>query len=300
MISGIITNISFPIVVSLVIGIVIGIVLTKFTEIYECIKGLLKNKPIEFIVASISIVVFLIALLGSIFEWKIANNVLVQSLSFFASVVLAWILANFSNENSFKKKQEESAIRSYRHSIKLKTNIDYSIGVANIIYQDMIGMNCKFEKSCPVRESVLRLRDALITAQINAGGSINDWSDVFSDQLLKLDSIKIAQNDKRKLSEKMQEYDPYNMGEKVYLDDLNAKIKEQDNLIDGLKDGVESSILLTLIQDEKFREEHLDHIKKEQEYKQAMGLQKNINHSAFKSRADYRESDESDQQKADA
>jgi hypothetical protein len=271
----------------------------------ELLRRAWSRSPVEFIVGSITFTILVFGLLGSVFQIQVAQNAIVNSLSFFSSVIFSWILTKYSNEKVFKEKQKDAGIRSYRHSIKIKNKIDYGIAVSNLINDDLIYCNCN-KSGCELAHNVLRLRDSLITAQMDATGNINDWADVFSEQICNFEKIKDAEKERRKLLEKLQEYNPYDMTNKIYVDDINEKILVQQNIIDEKIKDISPNILITLRAEELFKDEYLTHINKETEYKKAMRLQRDINKNRFRSRiqfdssrgsADYTEQSE---QQADA
>ena len=274
------------ILASFILGGVLGSILIKHKKFVEVLKKMWNRSPVEFIVGFITLIIFLFGLLGSVFQIQLAQNAIVNSLSFFSSVILSWILTNYSNEKAFNEKQRDAGIRSYRHSIKIKNKIDYGIAVSNLINDDLIYCNCS-SGGCELAHNVLRLRDSLITAQMDASGNINDWADVFSEQIYNFGKIKDAEKEKRRLLEKLQEYNPYDMTNRIYVDDINGKIQEQDIIINDKIKDISANVLITLRAEDSFKEEYLIHINKEADYKRAMRLQRDVNTNRFRSRSQY-------------
>ena len=139
--NNIITDIFNPIFSQgLLLGVIIGIVICLIIQnkvngnkIVKQIKDNINIKNFIFIgTCLITIVLFISSLLGI----SISNATLSTILNFAVSFVFAFMFNEYSNDKSFKEKQKEPAMRSYRHSINILSKLDYGIETTKLIELD--------------------------------------------------------------------------------------------------------------------------------------------------------------------
>ncbi|WP_129599401.1 hypothetical protein [Anaerophilus nitritogenes] len=128
------------------------------------------------------------------------SNIISTILNFYISFIFAWLLTKKSSEAEFKRRQKESAIRSYRHIGKIKDQATYSISQVG----DMIGDNLKNDQSVELNAALVRIRDALVYIRGGIEVSIDDWGDLIDDVIQKRESEK-AKELKKDVDKKVKE-----------------------------------------------------------------------------------------------
>jgi TRAP-type C4-dicarboxylate transport system, large permease component len=273
---------------ALFIGIVIGIVVTlfvvKWQKFINEIKRQYSKSPIETVVIYVTGVIILINLLSSLINKTLSSSLLNVVLSFFSSFVFSWILTKKTTEISFKEKQKEAAIRSYRHSISIKSKLNYSIKISDLINTDLVTCKGNAHGKCELSDELLRLRDFLITAKMDANDNINDWADILSEELNIIEDIRDNKIKIEKLQMQKQDLNLNDTKEKEKADDLENEISKLLKEIDNLKDKVNPMVRHTLEIEEDFESEYVQHVENEIENKKVKNMHNKIDYNNLQSK----------------
>ena len=271
----------------LIIGSILTVILLKNDKLLTELKKKYVNSPIETMVIFTTGIIIFATVIASVLNQSFSIGMLSIILSFFTSFVFSWILTKKSSENLFIEKQKESAIRSYRHSMNIKSKLDYSIKIADLINTEL-GI-CKNSSSgkCDLSGELLRVRDFLITAKMDANDNINDWADILSKELNIIEEIKEKKSQIEKFLKQKQNL---NLDDKMELAksiEIEAQILKLNGAIVDSKDNINPIVRHTLEAEEDFTDEYLQHVDKEIESKKVTNMKNKINFDDVQSKAKF-------------
>lgn len=271
----------------IIIGFILSIIMVKWNRLGKQIKKMYIKSPIETIVEFITGIIIFTTIIASILNQSFSIGVLSIILSFFSSFIFTWILTKKTSENIFIEKQKESAIRSYRHSINIKSKLDYSIKIADLINTELILCKNSSNGKCELSGELLRVRDFLITAKMDANDNINDWADILSEELNIIQDIKEKKVKIEELLEQKQNINFHDEKESIKVPELETQILKLSVKIDELKNKINPIVRHTLEAEEDFIDEYLQHVDKEIENKKVKNMKSTINYHDLQSKAKF-------------
>lgn len=271
----------------LLIGSILTVILLKTNKLLVALKKMYANSPIETMVVFITGIMISTTLIATMLNQSFSLSMLNIILSFFSSFVFAWILTKKSSEILFIDKQKESAIRSYRHSINIKSKLDYSIKIADLINTGLGICKNSSDGKCDLSDELMRVRDFLITAKMDANDNINDWADILSKELNIIEEIKEKKAQIEKFSKEKQNLNLGNEEEAAKSLQLEAKIIRLTEKIVESKTNINPIVRHTLEAEEDFTDEYLQHVDKEIESRKVTNMKIKINFHDVQSKAKF-------------
>ena len=275
--NNIITDIFNPIFSQgLLLGVIIGIVICLIIQnkvngnkIVKQIKDNINIKNFIFIgTCLITIVLFISSLLGI----SISNATLSTILNFAVSFVFAFMFNEYSNDKSFKEKQKEPAMRSYRHSINILSKLDYGIETTKLIELDFENCDGKNNNGCNFIANIHRVRDLLKTIRMDCVENINDWADVLSEDLNKISEIDAIKNE-------IENKTKYIQDENKTIPNLETHLKEVSELktkVKKLKEEMDPRLKNTLDIKQKYENDYIKEIQQEIKMKRASNARRGL------------------------
>jgi len=248
------------------LGVIIGVgivCIIKSSRVKNVIKKFYQRSPAEFFITLLGGGAMFFILVTSLFELNIPNQSLFLISHTIASAGVTHIITKFSNERIFVEKQKESAIRSYRHSVNIRSKLDYSIRTVDLINTDIIRCSNSSNSKCQLSYNVSRIKDYLIFAKMDSIQNINDWSDTLSDDLNYINDIKDLEEEIKKLSLDKQELNEDDQVEKEVVKKIDLQIDNVKGQIQNLKNKLNPKVRYTLDGEESFEEEYLNYVEQE-------------------------------------
>lgn len=236
------------------------------------VKNKFKKSPVNCIVWIIVGALLLILFGSSILGITLGSEVLNTVLNFFVSFIFAIYLANYSAGITFKEKQKEAAIISYRHSINIKNKIEYSLEIIEIIVLSMsrYKMNACNNGTCSAISQINRIKDTLINIKADSDNNINDWGDILTEELLKVDEILDLECDVDEYRDDLREGF---LDDKEYqsihnkLNELQTELKEKKDSLSPLAKN------MCLLNSTTYNELFGEHVKREKNKLKGYDLQ---------------------------
>jgi ABC-type multidrug transport system fused ATPase/permease subunit len=260
---------------SLILGVIIGCVSNflinkgRHTNIY--IKFM--SNPIKYLIEFITCFIIGSQFIISVLNISTLNPFMSTLLSFFSSIIFAWLLTRHSTTKELNEKQKELAIKSYRHSINAKEKIEYIDLLLE--YIDLILNECSAStKECQMKYNLYRISDGINNAFKDSIGNIEDWADILSDDLDKINEINSKQENIEDLNIKIQELDPSDIKQKNLITSYQKDIQDIRKDIDKDKKSINIRVRYTIEhrmveKDSQFRKlkKQIDDLKEKQIYK---------------------------------
>lgn len=261
-------------ILTFIIGVITGFLLSKSKWVKDKIKIIARKSIVDAIVLFITSVVVVLIFIFKMADVIIKNKALFSTdlintiLEFFVSFVFAYITLKYSTEISFKEKQKESAIRSYRHSINMEDKLEYSIKVTELINMDIDTCNKQNGTSqCQFLHLIKRLKDFLVLARMDASNNKNDWADILSDELNIINEIEQEEQELKQYHEQLQELDPSK--DQDAIKKIEQKIEELKKGINEKKKQMNSAVRYALEEKKIFKNQYLEKIEQEIKEKKA-------------------------------
>lgn len=122
-------------------------------------------------------------------------NKMEQILSFLGSFIFAWLLTELSTEQQYKEKQNAVNMKSFRHSLKIRKQLNDTIKYLD----NQIGKydKCKGNNiaECSAADKMESVKNSLIAVKAQVDASLDDWSDDFSKELNQIKIISALQEE---------------------------------------------------------------------------------------------------------
>lgn len=178
----------------------------------------------------------------------------------------------YSNDKSFKEKQKEPAMRSYRHSINILSKLDYGIETTKLIELDFENCDGKNNNGCNFIANIHRVRDLLKTIRMDCVENINDWADVLSEDLNKISEIDAIKNE-------IENKTKYIQDENKTIPNLETHLKEVSELktkVKKLKEEMDPRLKNTLDIKQKYENDYIKEIQQEIKMKRGSNARRGL------------------------